>query len=167
MTTGDDRHAPADSVRPSEQRPARASRRLAARLVDGVIIGLALTPLAYLLRRLTDIESAGSLGQQVAAGLLLGVGSFAYCVVFEVKLGWTPAKKLFGLAVRGPGGASKPDMTQSAVRNSFNLLWIVPSAVGAVLVILSWIVIADTIHRSPSKQGIHDRWAGGTQVVRH
>ncbi|CAM3121006.1 RDD family protein [Mycobacterium intermedium] len=166
MTTGDDRHAPVESVAPSAQRPARVSRRLAARVVDGVIIGIALTPLVYLLRQLTDIESAGSLVQQVVAGLLLGVGSFAYYVVFEVKFGWTPGKKLLGLAVRGPGGAPKPDVTESAVRNSFNLLWIVPSAVGAVLVILSWIVIADTINRSPSKQGIHDRWAGGTQVVR-
>jgi len=32
--------------------------------------------------------------------------------------------------------------------------------------VIAWIVIAVTIDRSPTNQGIHDRWAGGTQVVK-
>jgi uncharacterized RDD family membrane protein YckC len=38
--------------------------------------------------------------------------------------------------------------------------------VGGVLYLVAVIAIAVTINFSPSKQGIHDRLAGGTQVVK-
>jgi uncharacterized RDD family membrane protein YckC len=167
MTAGDDPNAaPPEHDAPSGQQPGGPFRRFAARLIDGWIVAIALIPLVYLLRALTDVGATSTFVRGVIAGLLLGFATFAYFVVFEVTLGWTPAKKLFGLTVHAPGGARRPDLKQSAVRNAFQLLWIVPYVIGSWLVIIAWIVIAVTIDRSPTKQGIHDRWAGGTQVMK-
>jgi uncharacterized RDD family membrane protein YckC len=86
-------------------------------------------------------------------------------VAFETTQGWTPGKKILGLSVRGPGGAAKPDVQQSAIRNVWTLLNIIPS-VGGLLTLVAVIVIAVTINSSPTKQGKHDELAGGTQVVK-
>lgn len=98
-------------------------------------------------------------------GLFTGALMFVYFVAFEVTQGWTPGKKLLGLRVHGPGGAPKPDLQQSAVRNLFTLLPIVPF-VGGLLGVIAIIVVAVTISSSPTKQGKHDELAGDTQVVR-
>ena len=65
----------------------------------------------------------------------------------------------------GPGGAPRPDFKQSAIRNSFTLLPIIPY-IGGLLAFIAYIVIAVTINGSPTKQGKHDELAGGTQVVK-
>jgi hypothetical protein len=65
----------------------------------------------------------------------------------------------------GPAGAPKPTAQQSAIRNSWTLLNIIPF-VGGLLTIVAVIVIAVTINGSPTKQGKHDELAGGTQVVK-
>ena len=157
MTTGD---------APGGQQPAGLFPRFVARLIDSWIMLIVLLPVVYLLRAETDISATSTTVRALIAGLLLGLASFGYFVAFEVTLGWTPAKKLFGLRVHGPAGAQNPNLKQSAARNAFLLLWIVPYVVGSWLVIIAWIVIAVTIGRSPTDMGIHDRWAGGTQVVK-
>ena len=80
-------------------------------------------------------------------------------------MGSTPGKKLLGLEVHGPGGAPKPTAKQSAIRNAFTLLTIIPW-VGWLLAPIAMIIIAMTISSSPTKQGKHDELAGGTQVTR-
>ncbi len=93
--------------------------------------------------------------------------TFVYFVAFEVTQGWTPGKKILGLSVHGPpGGAPKPDVQQSAIRNSFTLLSVIPY-IGGLLAVIAYIVIAVTINGSPTKQGKHDELAGGTQVVKN
>jgi uncharacterized RDD family membrane protein YckC len=101
----------------------------------------------------------------VVTGLFTGVLTFVYFVAFEVTQGWTPGKKVLGLTVRGPAGAPKPDVAQSAIRNAFTLLPVVP-LVGGLLGVIAIIVIAVTISGSPTKQGKHDELAGGTQVLK-
>ena len=54
---------------------------------------------------------------------------------------------------------SKPDLQQSAVRNVFTLLPIVPF-IGGLLGVIAIIVIAVTISGSPTKQGKHYQLAG-------
>ena len=98
-------------------------------------------------------------------GLFSGLLVFIYFVAFEVTRGWTPAKKLLGMSVRGPGGAAKPSLRESAIRNAFTLLAIIPY-LGWLLALIAYFVIAVTIQTSPTKQGKHDELAGGTQVVR-
>jgi uncharacterized RDD family membrane protein YckC len=168
MTTGsgDPNPAPPKSNSPGGPKPGGLFRRFVARLIDIWIAIFALVPVLYLLRALTDITAASWSVRMLVAGLLIGIATLAYFVAFEATLGWTPAKKLLGLAVHGPCGAPKPDLKQSAVRNAIQLLWIAPPVVGSWLVGISWIVIAVSIDRSPTNQGLHDRLAGGTQVVR-
>jgi len=99
------------------------------------------------------------------SGLFTGLLTFIYFVAMEVTQGWTLGKKLLGLSVHGPAGAAKPDFQQSAIRNSWTLLPILPF-IGGLLGLVAIVVIAATIKSSPTKQGKHDELAGGTQVIK-
>ncbi len=134
-------------------RPGGLGARFFARLIDGVLINVVVFFISlFLLDR--DYW-----------WLFSGVLMFGYFVLFEVTNGATPGKRLLGLSVHGPGGAAKPDVTQSAIRNSFTLLSVVPY-LGSLLALIGYAVIAVTINGSPTKQGKHDELAGGTQVVK-
>jgi hypothetical protein len=107
----------------------------------------------------------GDSSRILVTGLFTGLLAFAYFVAMEVTQGRTLGKMALGLTVRGPGGAPKPDFKQSAIRNAFTLLPIVPF-IGGFLGVVAMIVIAVTINSSPTKQGKHDELAGGTQVIK-
>ena len=130
--------------------------RFFARFIDGLIVGV----LAFF-----GAFSIGSMSDIMVTGLFSGLGTFLYFVLFEVLAGATPGKMVLGLSVRGPHGMPKPDLKQSAIRNSFTLLTIIPW-VGGLLAFIAYIFIAVTISSSPCKQGRHDELAGGTQVVK-
>jgi uncharacterized RDD family membrane protein YckC len=130
--------------------------RFAARFIDGLLVGIVSWVIAAILGLSSNI---------LATGLFTGGLTFAYFVALEVTQGQTLGKKIFGLSVRGPLGAPKPDAKQSAIRNSWTLLSIVPY-VGGLLSLIAMIWIAVTIEKSPTKQGKHDELAGGTQVIK-
>jgi hypothetical protein len=130
--------------------------RWLARVIDGIFVGV----VSWVLIIVTD-----SLSSIWLTGLFTGLLTFVYFVAFEVSTGWTPGKKVLGLSVHGPGGAPKPTAAQSAIRNSWTLLPIIPF-VGGLLGFIAIIIIAVTINGSPTKQGKHDELAGGTQVVK-
>lgn len=130
--------------------------RFLARVIDGIAVGIVGSIVLFAVQMQSSI---------MVTGLFTGVLMFAYFVVFEVTQGWTPGKKLLGLTVHGPAGAPKPDLQQSAIRNAFTLLPIVPF-IGGLLGVIAIIVIAVTISSSPTKQGKHDELAGGTQVIK-
>jgi uncharacterized RDD family membrane protein YckC len=111
------------------------------------------------------LYGVGMASNVLVTGLFSGLLMFVYFVAMEVTQGWTLGKKLLGLSVHGPGGAAKPDLRQSAIRNSWTLLPIIPY-LGGLLAVIAYIVIAVTINGSPTKQGKHDELAGGTQVVK-
>ena len=136
--------------------PATLLPRFFARLIDGILVSIAAVLLAVLLDTLGDV---------LVTGLFSGLLTFAYFVGFEVTQGVTPGKKLLNLRVLGAAGAPKPTLSQSATRNAFTLLAIVPF-VGGLLALIAYIVIAVTIQSSPTNQGKHDELAGGTQVVK-
>src|SRR5271165_5316189 len=122
MTTGDfdpgDAGAYSEAPRPTRGRqPGPLGLRFVARLIDGIIVGL----VGFLLAVLFHVS-----GDILITGLFSGLLTFIYFVAFEVTQGWTPAKKLFNLSVHGPGGAPKPSLQQSAIRNAFTLLAIIP-----------------------------------------
>lgn len=169
MTTGDFQPQPGPYGQPGgypppygaqppygTQAPGGLARRFFARVIDGILVGI----VAFFLAFFTD-----SLSSYWVTGLFTGLLMFVYFVGFEVTQGWTPGKKMLGLAVQGPGGAPKPTAAQSAIRNAFTLLPIIP-LVGGFLGVVAIIVIAVTVSGSPTKQGKHDDLAGGTQVVR-
>ncbi|MGW6620763.1 RDD family protein [Nocardia sp. NPDC055002] len=64
----------------------------------------------------------------------------------------------------GAGGAAEPDLVESAKRNAY-MLNLIPW-LGGLLWFIAAIGIAVTVSSSPSKQGWHDKFAGGTQVVK-
>lgn len=130
--------------------------RFGARMIDGFGVGI----VAYLISMAFD----GNTRYYVAA-IFGGLLTFAYFVLFESQMGRTPGKMLLGLSVHGPGGAPKPTLQQSATRNLFLLLNLIP-CLGGILSFAAWIYIAVTIENSPTKQGKHDEMAGGTQVVK-
>jgi uncharacterized RDD family membrane protein YckC len=138
------------------QEPGGLGLRFAARLIDGIIVNAVAFGIAL---------SIGSLTNYWVTGLFSGLLMFVYFVAFESTQGWTPGKKLLGLTVHGPAGAPKPDVQQSAIRNVWTLLNIIPF-IGGLLTLVAVIVIAVTINSSPTKQGKHDELAGGTQVVK-
>ena len=164
MTTGDFQresepygelggHPPA----PGGQEPGGLGLRFAARLIDGIIVNIVAFVLAFAISSMTNYW---------VTGLFSGLLMFLYFLLFETTEGWTPGKKLLGLSVRGPAGAAKPDLQQSAIRNCWTLLNIIPF-IGGLLTLIAVIVIAVTINGSPTKQGKHDELAGGTQVVKN
>ncbi|HEU0190178.1 MAG TPA: RDD family protein [Mycobacterium sp.] len=138
-------------------RPGTLSRRFFARLADGVLINV----IAFLL----SLFVFGDNYPYLVTGLFSGVLTFGYFVLFESSGGASPGKRLLGLHVYGPGRAAKPTAGQSAIRNAFTLLAVVPY-LGPLLAFVAYAVIAVTINASPTKQGKHDELAGGTQVVR-
>jgi uncharacterized RDD family membrane protein YckC len=138
------------------QQPGGLGLRFAARLIDGIIVNAVAFGIAL---------SIGSLTNYWVTGLFSGLLMFLYFLAFESIQGWTPGKKVLGLAVHGPAGAPKPDVQQSAIRNVWTLLNIIPF-IGGLLTLAAVIVIAVTINNSPTKQGKHDELAGGTQVVK-
>jgi uncharacterized RDD family membrane protein YckC len=136
--------------------PGGLGVRFGARIIDGILVGIVAGILAMIFGATSNI---------LVTGLFSGVLMFAYFVAMEVTQGRTLGKMLLGLSVHGPGGAPKPDVKQSAIRNAFTLLTIVPY-IGGLLAVIAYVVIAVTINSSPTKQGKHDELAGGTQVVK-
>ncbi len=130
--------------------------RFGARVIDGILVSIIAFGLALVFDATSNI---------LVTGLFSGLLMFGYFVAFEVTQGWTPGKKLLGLSVHGPSGAPKPTAVESAKRNLFTLLAIIPY-IGGLLAFIAYIVIAVTINGSPTKQGKHDEFAGGTQVVK-
>ena len=136
--------------------PGGLGARWGARIIDGLLVFI----ISFVLSFFFDDSS-----RILVTGLFSGLLTFAYFVGMEVTQGRTLGKMALGLSVRGPGGAPKPDFKQSAIRNAFTLLPIVP-VVGGLLGVIAIVVIAVTINSSPTKQGKHDEMAGGTQVVK-
>jgi uncharacterized RDD family membrane protein YckC len=163
MTSGDYQPQPGEYGEPGgypppsgAQVPGGLGLRFAARLIDGIIVNVVAFGIAL---------AIGSLTNYWVTGLFSGLLMFVYFLAFESTQGWTPGKKLLGLSVHGPAGAPKPDVQQSAIRNVWTLLNIIPF-IGGLLTLVAVIIIAVTINSSPTKQGKHDELAGGTQVVK-
>ena len=150
-------YPPADSPQWSHAQPGGLGARFFARLIDGILVNI----VAFFLSTFLFDRDYWFL----VTGLFSGVLMFGYFVLFEVTQGASLGKRLLGLRVHGPGGAPKPNATQSAIRNSFTLLAVVPY-IGSLLAFIAYIIIAVTISGSPTKQGKHDELAGGTQVVK-
>ncbi|MGE0219822.1 RDD family protein [Mycolicibacterium sp.] len=138
------------------QQPGGLGLRFAARLIDGILVGIVGGIIVFALGLSDNVW---------ITGLFSGLLTFIYFVALEVSQGWTIGKKILGLAVHGPGGAPRPTVQQSAIRNSWTLLSIIPF-IGGLLSLAAVIIIAVTINGSPTKQGKHDELAGGTQVVK-
>jgi uncharacterized RDD family membrane protein YckC len=132
--------------------PPSISRRITARLIDYLVVAAA----------------SGGLGAALGFGfiwlLFTALLVLAYFVVGDAWSGTTIGKAALGLRVEGASGR-RPSFVAALTRESFVLLGAVPF-VGPFLALVAWVALFVTIRSSPQGQGWHDRWAGGTRVVR-
>ena len=136
---------------------AGAGRRLAARLIDGLIL---LVPMLVVTAPIAGgfmLGSATTDGGAIVAGIVATLIAYGYYVVSESTRGSTFGKDALGIEVLAEGG--RPTLAQAAKRNLFMMVSAVP-VIGGVAGAAIAIVIAITIGSDPRGQGIHDRWAG-------
>ncbi|MEV0547936.1 RDD family protein [Nocardia salmonicida] len=133
--------------------------RIGARLIDYLIVGI---PVAILLGLIVGSGTGG----QIVTTLILSLAIYGYFVAMEVtQNGQTLGKKILGLRVLAPGGAPSLTPEQSLKRNLFTIVGLIPCVGGLVSLGLA-IYIMVTISNDPNNQGWHDKFAGGTQVVK-
>lgn len=148
--------------------PAGAGIRLGARIIDGLIVGI---PVA-IVEGIIGV-AAGNIAYYVAS-VILSFAAIAYFTYFESRKGATLGKQLLKLRTVGPDG-NLPAQDIAFKRNIWLLLSVLSSLLGfifflpflvglATLALL--IAIGVTINNDPNKQGLHDKFAGGTRVVK-
>ena len=159
---------PAPSDSPQVQ-PADLAKRLGARVLDTAILGLPL-----LIAGLVIMLILGSAGELVWFVLFVGA-TYGYLAYFESTTGQTLGKQMLHLRVVGPDGRN-PTRQQALKRNLLPalmplglLLVLLPTVLAVLLLlvqlgVLIWIAV--TISKSPTKQGFHDTFAGGTYVIK-
>lgn len=158
---------------PSAGQPAGLGLRFAAKLIDFILIFIVnlvvfvpvvVGNLVAGQNGANPFFSTGFSAGAVVASLVLVILELAYFVFLEQSRGQTLGKMAVSIKAVGPGGAN-PTTGEAFKRNAWLLLSIIPVIGG-----LAWlgfaIAIAVTISNDPANRGIHDRFAGGTQVVR-
>lgn len=163
----------------SSQAAADVGVRAGARVIDailltivgGIIAAVIFVPL--LLADAAATETPGMLSALTGGGLsaaslissLVGLAiNFAYYVGLDTTIGGTLGKKILGLQIIGADGGN-PTPAESFKRNAWLLLSVVP-VLGSLLQLGAAIYILYTISNDPSNVGWHDRFAGGTRVVK-
>lgn len=137
--------------------------RFAALFIDFVAATVLLLTVSFAVGAagLTDGLSELTRRHIVAALMLL------YFVGFQAWVGWSPGMRALGLRVKGAENASKPSFAAALIRNCYLLVLIATpdTELFALISFAVMLTIGYTISKSPRRQGIHDRLAGGTQVV--
>lgn len=105
--------------------------------------------------------------ENVAMAIAL-VGIWLYFTLMEATVGGTLGKKLVGLRVVQADGVSAATVQQTAGRNLWILLSVVPGDAGGFLTFGAIIVLLASIAFSSDGRGLHDRWSGLAVVrVKH
>jgi uncharacterized RDD family membrane protein YckC len=159
--------------------PAELMSRFLARLIDMVIVGVVNAIITVILvAGVLSLDGSGfgiTTGASFAASAVTAVISAAlylgYFTFLESRDGQTIGKKALKLQTQAPDG-STPTTEQSVRRNAWvalGILGVVPvigSLLGSLLQLAAIIAIAVTINSSPTRQGWHDKFAGGTRVIK-
>ncbi|MGV9674592.1 RDD family protein [Nocardia sp. NPDC003482] len=136
--------------------PGDLGMRFLARLIDGLLIGVPIAIIFIFLGR--------GFGIQLVETAVIALANLAYFVLMESSQGGTLGKKWLGMRVVGPDGGL-PDQASSLKRNLWVVAQIVP-CIGSLISLGLAIYIAVTISQDPNGQGWHDKFAGGTQVLK-
>jgi uncharacterized RDD family membrane protein YckC len=141
--------------------PGNLLDRFLARLIDGIIVGVAYIIIYAIFASFTSYFLTLFLSGIAAA--VLYIGYFAY---FESNRGQTIGKQVMKLRTVGPDGQSNPTMEQAVRRNIWYAFDIVP-IIGGLAVLASVILIAVGINGDPvNRQHWFDKFAGGTKVLK-
>ena len=158
--------------------PAGLGSRFLARLIDGIVVAVVNGILTAIL--VVGIMGGSAAGYGVgtndnfAAGavssILTAVLYLGYFTLMESRKGQTLGKMILKLQTQGPDG-SIPTTEQAFKRNAWSglaILGVIPilGFVASLLELAAVIAIAVTINSSPTKQGWHDNFAGGTRVLK-
>jgi uncharacterized RDD family membrane protein YckC len=161
---------------PGVPRPGELLDRFLARLIDGILLGIVFGVCQAIFVGIF-VTGSTSVGEYVLAWLFISVitvaVSIGYFAFLEANNGATLGKQMLKLKVVGPDGTSNPTMEQAVRRNAFYaipLAYIVPIVgwiFGPLVMLAAVIMIAVTINNDPvNRQGWHDRFAGGTRVLK-
>jgi uncharacterized RDD family membrane protein YckC len=139
---------------------ATIGRRVGARLLDGVIVGLPLTILVF---AVSDVDQAKStVHTPLWAQLLAAAVAAVYEVVLIRLWGQTVGKRMLGIRVARITDGAVPDWTASAVRYLLPVLPLLLPIPG--IFVLSMVIYLAAVV-DPLRRGWHDR-AAGTIVVK-
>ena len=172
---------------PNPGMPVFASfgRRFGALLIDGIGLGIVALVIAAAINlpgsTVTTTTASGQASSSVTitnsgwSSLLTAALSAAYAIGMWVSSGATVGQRLLGMRVYGAEGPRPLPIDRAAVR--WFLLYGVSSLIGGIavaapgvtgpvgLVQLAWVVVlAVTTYQSPTKQGLHDKYAASFVV---
>lgn len=136
----------------SQDRPG-AGLRLGMMLLDGIAAGVVSTVAASIVGF-----------NDVLSWLVASVVGLAYFIGLESYTGASPVKHLFGYEVRDAKSGEKPTLEQSAKRQWWRIVALIPG-LGTLVAFVGMIVIGSSIKPENNYIGVHDRWAG-VEVVR-
>lgn len=174
--------------------PADLGIRFGARILDSIFVFIPLAIVTSIFGAI-GAGAAGGFGGGgsfrvgmwiggVILSLVYAVVTIGYFVWLEANRGQTFGKQICKLRTEGPSGGN-PTMEQALKRNGYLVISAAGSIIASVISIgsvLSWfgvvisglaglatlaavIVMAVSISESPTRQGKHDDFAGGTRVV--
>ncbi|MFN8196317.1 MAG: RDD family protein [Nocardioidaceae bacterium] len=167
---------PPPPSQPGVPRPAELLDRFLARLIDGVVVGVAYGILGAVLSPIFlhgFYHSRGEVFVYVAVlSVVFTVLTLGYFAFLESSRGQTVGKMVMKLRTVGPTGQN-PTLEQAVRRNIFyaiNLLRVVPvlgPLVAGVGGLVAVIMIAVGINNDTvNRQAWHDHFAGGTRVLK-
>ena len=136
---------------------AGAWPRLGARFVDGLVLLIPILVVTVPIAGGFQVGGSNTGLDQFVASSLGVVLSYGYFVVMETTRGATVGKAAFSIEVKAAGG--KPTLAQSARRNAWMLLSIIPTTIGGLLNLGVAIALGVSINRDPAGRGFHDRFA--------
>jgi uncharacterized RDD family membrane protein YckC len=159
--------------------PADLLMRFLARLIDFILLGIVNAIIAgILLVSIFGLSGGGygmgmggSYAYSALSGVIGAVIYLGYFTLMESRNGQTVGKLILKLRTEGPDG--NPPSTQVALKRNFwvalGALAVIPfvgGLIGGLAQLAIMIVIAVTISNSPTRQGWHDTFAGGTKVIK-
>lgn len=157
---------------------ADAGPRAGARVIDAILLAVvgAVISLVIVVPLILADSATGSPGMTsilggggfsapgIIAGLIGVAINLAYYIGLDTTIGGTVGKKMLGMSVKGAAGGN-PTVEESFKRNAWLVLSVIPF-LGGLLQLGAAIYILVTISNDPANIGWHDRFAGGTRVVK-
>lgn len=150
--------------------PASGSlaERFVARLLDGLIVGI---PVGLVLGIVLGILGLfDNLIGMLILDVALAAAIFGYFVYFETSRGATIGKQVMKLRTIGAAGGN-PTTDEVLKRNVFNAVYLVAwipvlGLLANLAGLVAIIAVAVTISSDPLGRGWHDKFAGGTRVIK-
>jgi len=150
---------------------AGVGSRLVAWIIDAIIIGLSVVLLAIVLIAALDLSIQNDESSLRVMYATLGIGIEAvYFIWFWTGSRATPGMRVLGLQIGTAVNGSTLTFNQAVIRflalgYPFIILAYVPGLALVSYLLIGWyVVLLITVARSPTHQGLHDRWAGSAIV---